>query len=865
MESEPQRTFGEQLRRLRMAAGLTQEELAEQSGLSVRGISDLERGRRTNPHYDTVRLLAGALALNDENRERLLAAARPSKPSDAPLAPPEFVPTFPVPLTSLIGRDDDARVVAQLLDQAGVRLVNLTGPGGVGKTRLALEVAGTLGPQFPNGVYFVSMAALRDPDLLLGTVVHALGLQETKSMPPLTRLTSYLHERRLLLVLDNFEHLLPAAPLVSSLLAACPELKVLITSRMLLHLSGEHEYAVPPLALPEPGQPVDLERLRQIPAVALFVERLARSTPRSALAEADAPAIATICARLDGLPLAIELAAARARHLTLPELAARLQRRLPLLTLGQRDLPERQRTLRDTIAWSYDLLAPDVRRLLRWLSVFSGGWTLEHVEALCWGENGLPIDALDGLATLVESSLVRVERGADGRTRYGMLETIREFAEGELYVSGEDASVRHRHAAVMLAWSAQAERGLQSGERTTWSRIAVAEVDNVRAALRWSLDHRATERALRISGNLDWFWDAVARDGEGWAWSQAVLAQDDVDRNGLGFARALSAAGALAWNMGEFQRSSDLLTEAVAHLRTLGERRSLGQALMNLGLTRLYLGDVESSRACLHESVRLFEEVADRWSQGLALFVSGETLLPYEMDAARAAYDRSLAIFRSIGEPWGVAHAITGLGGLAMRRREYATARELMEEALVLRRSVNNRHAIASSLTSLGELARREGNDARAETYLKEGLRGFRDIGDAEHLAWTLYNLGIVALHRSDAAFAATIYAECLALRVEQGNAAEIAKTVAAVARVALLREDPERAIRLLGAAKAIRVTHGVATPVDEDGDEERRTLFLAGEALGDVAVAQLFAVSRALSQPEAIQFARQTLSAIEY
>ena len=863
MSTRPSAPFGEWLKRYRAAAGLTQEALAERAGLSVRGISDLERGRRASPYYDTVRLLADALDLDTDDRANLLAAARGHAfPPDANSAGEDRLTNLPTPLTSLIGRDADRAEVRQLLSHPSVRLLTLTGPGGVGKTRLALAVASDVRGSFPDGVRFVTLAALRDPSLVPATIAHALGLAETADEQPLDRLKAALHTKRLLLALDNFEQVAAAAPVVGDLLGACPGVKALITSRALLRVTGEHEYEVPPLALPSRNVSGDIERLAEIPAAALFLDRLSAVDHRFTLTAIDAPAVAEICLRVDGLPLAIELAAAHARRLTLQELAARLHQRLRLLTHGPRDLPTRQQTLRNAIAWSYDLLAPRERRLLRWLAVFVGGWTLESAEALCQGVDGMPEDVLDALETLVDNSLVRTERGADGRTRYGLLETIREFAEEELAASGEEETARRRHADVTLAFTVRAERGLVSGQRTQWARSAALEVDNVRAALRWSLDHDETERALRIVGNLDWFWDAVGRDSEGWAWCRAALAKENINTRGWSYAMALYAAGELAWNMGEFAPSAQYLGQSIELLRAFDDQRNLGKALVALALTTLYQGDAVAAERHARASIAAFETVDDPWYKALALFVLAEVVIARDARAARDAYERSLAISRPIGDPWIIAHAVAGLGGLAMRERDYSTARTLLEESLALRRSVYSPGALATSLTSLGELARREGDDERALRALNEGLARFREIADAEHIAWTLYNLSLIAVRRGDVDGAASALAECLALRAAQGNPAQIANTLAAVARVAVMRGEAERAARLWNTVERVRAEHGVSAPEDEDGDEERRTQALIREALATPTTPRADGGGDALTLTEAIKLARDILGA---
>ena len=404
-----------------------------------------------------------------------------------------------------------------------------------------------------------------------------------------------------------------------------------------------------------------------------------------------------------------------------------------------------------------------------------------------------------------DGSLIRLDAGANGNVRYGMLETIREFAEEQLEESDEADLVRRRHANVMLDYTNRASRGLQSGARSDWAREVPAELDNVRAALRWSLDHDETDRALRIVGNLEWFWDALGRESEGLVWCREALAKDNVDQDSLAFAWATRAAGELGWNLGEFNQSREFLTRAVSRLRVLDERRLLGIALVDLALLNLSTGDSASAREQAREAVRILDLCQEPWISALSYFILGEVLYSDEPDSAWAAYQKSLAGFRAIGDPWGTAHALNGLGGMAMRARNYETARGLMEDGLAIHRSIDNRGAIAVSLASLGELARRNGDDAGAAAFLDEGLERFRALQDRERVAWAQFNRGLVALRRNQLRGAAEAFDECLALRAEQGNVEQAIKTVAAIARLAWQAGDREAAGRLWGAVEGIQ------------------------------------------------------------
>jgi predicted ATPase/DNA-binding XRE family transcriptional regulator len=492
---DKRRSFGSLLKRYRLAAGLTHEALAELAGLSARTISDIERGVSRRPRPDTVALLIDALQLSPTHGTALMHAARPRGEPDAATIPS----ALPVQLTSFVGRERELRALRTLLRREDRRLVTLTGPGGVGKTRLAIQVAGDVEDAFDEGVSYVSLVAAADRDGVVQVMLRGLGVPDPAGQAPYAALVEALAGRELLLLLDNFEHVLDAAPLLADLLQRCPRIRLLATSRAALRLSFEQEFPVEPLAVPDVAHTALVDEIAGYAAVALFVERATRVRPAFALTGENAATVAAICAQLEGLPLALELAAARIKLLTPAALLARLddgsaRSRLELLIDGARDWPERHRTLRDTVAWSYNLLDPDEQRLLRHLSIFAGGCTLAAAAAVCQPEPGTDDrgmrpdgDILSGLASLVDKSLIYQTDAPVGEPRFAMLETIREFALEQLVASGEEEAARRRHAWHYLAL-VETTGALLFATAPTRNRTA-AEQDNIQAALSWLVRH----------------------------------------------------------------------------------------------------------------------------------------------------------------------------------------------------------------------------------------------------------------------------------------------------------------------------------------------------------------------------------------
>ncbi|HEY3111189.1 MAG TPA: tetratricopeptide repeat protein [Chloroflexota bacterium] len=687
---------------------------------------------------------------------------------------------LPVQLTSFVGREREVADARRELLRKEVRLLTLAGPAGTGKTRLALQVAEDALAEFANGIFFVALARLDEPGLLASTIGEAIDVREVPGQPLLHTLKDALQAQEVLLLLDNFEHVMAQAPQVGELLAACPSLKVLVTSRELLHLSSERVLEVPPLAVPDVRRPLSVEQLTEYDAVRLFVERAQAAQPSFSLSEDNAPAVAEICGRLDGLPLAIELAAARVKLLPPRALLERLKlaydHRQSILTGIVWDRPVRHQTLHSAIGWSYGLLKPSEQRLFARLAVFSDGFTLDAAEAICappppsssdagMGEGGV----LEGVASLIDKSLIRQEDELVREPRFRMLETIREYALEQLRAAGELETMQSRLADVLVALAERAEPELTGPEQVTWLDRLEREHDNLRAALQWCAESGTLELSLRLGGALWRFWSTRGYIGEGLRWLDAALAPAAPSTPVL--ARALNGAANLAREQGDYERAGRLHEQGLAIAREQGDGRGTAEALNNLGLIALYQGQHGAAQQHCEEGLALFRQIDDQGGVAAALNNLGNLARERgDSDRASALHRESLTLRRGLGDRRGIALSLNNLANVVLNQGDYWRAAALHEESLVLRRELGDRAGVATSLNNLANVARARGDYRAARAYYEESLALRRELGDTRRVAAALNNLGILERDHGDRERAAALLRESLALRRELGD-----------------------------------------------------------------------------------------------
>ncbi|MCW3099618.1 MAG: adenylate/guanylate cyclase protein [Chthonomonadaceae bacterium] len=869
--------------RIGLHTGEAEERGGDYFGQTLNRVARLQavgHGQQTLLSQNTYQLVCHSLptdvTLQDMGRHRLKDLLAPEHvwqllhPALPTAFPPlkslDYLPTnLPRQMTSFIGREREMREVKRLLPSTP--LLTLVGSGGAGKTRLAVQVGAEALDEYKDGVWLVELAALSDPDLLPQAVASVLGLREEPGRPLLQTIQDYLRDRQLLLLLDNCEHLVGACALLAdTLLKTCPRLSILASSREPLGIAGEHPWRVPSLLTPAPnelpGEEKDLAAvLMEYDACRLFVERAVVQRQDFVLTRRNVPVVAHLCRQLDGIPLAIELAAARVRSLSVEEINARLDNRFRLLTGGSKAALPRQQTLRALIDWSYDLLNVQEKTLLCRLSVFAGGWTLGAAEQVGIGENGggesiEEWEVLDLMTSLVDKSLVPAQVHGES-TRYHLLETVRQYARERLDATGEGESVQARHGDYFLMIAEEACRKLVGSEQAHWLEVLEEEHDNVRQALTlYERDTEAGEKGLRLGVALQQFWWTRGHLSEGRERLAALLAHPGGQESTRARADALNGAGMLAYKQGDYTQAQVLHDESLAISRELKDKAGIASSFNNLGLVAWCQGDYAQARSRCEESLALFREAGDKTglanslgNLGLVVNNQGDPTL------ARALHEESLELWRALGYKGGIALALGNLGLVAAEQADYARAQVLLEESLSLRRELGEKVGIAQTLNNLGNVAYDRGDYARAYVLLEESLFLRRELRDKAGIASSLGNLGNVAYEKGDYAQVRVLYGESLRTARALGDKRVMAYGLEAFALLSLKETQEERGIRLWGAAAMLRETIGSPLP-PADREKQEHEAAAVREVLGEDAFALAWTEGRAMTMEQAIEYA---------
>lgn len=774
-----------------------------------------------------------------------------------PKPPPKN--NLPGQLTPLIGRKHDSASAAALLLRSEVRLLTLTGPAGVGKTRLALNLATELLNDFAAGVYFVPLTPISDYSLVVPTIAQTLKLREVSDRSVLDLLEDYLQDKQVLLVLDNFEQVTRAAPSLSELLEVCHGLKLLVTSREVLHLRAEYQFAVPPLRVPNPYHLKEGLSLLQFAAVELFLQRAQAAKPDFQITPANAGVIGEICSRLDGLPLALELAAARIKLLSPQALLARLEHRLSLLKGGPLDVPVRQQTLRNTLAWSYNLLGTQEQQLFRRLCVFVGGSTLEAIEAICTPFDKGMNEVLDGIASLIDKSLLQQQEQEEGQPRYVMLETIREYGLEILVTSGEVETIRQAHCAYYLRLAEEAELGIRSPQQTAWLAYLEREHANMRAALRWMLEHGQfepnREMTLRLAAALSEFWRIRGYDSEGQTFIEQALAA----REGVAVAvraKLLRVAARMALYQNDYERVEVLCEESLILYTKLGDLQGIAHSLHYSGWAAREKGNLTLATLLVEEALAIRRKLGHKEDIAWSLLQCGILkCLQGEYARANNLFEESLSLSREINRPHTIAWSLYRLAEAQFNSQDdVVKVHSLVEEALPLFKTVGEKNGVICSLYLLSRLALIQGNALTARSLAEQALVLSREVGDSWSTDRLLSLLGGVAAHQGDLMTARTLYHEGLALAMRAGRKLVVASSLQELAGVVAMQGEATWATRMWGAAEALREVAGAPLPpVERVGYEH--ALASARVQLGERTFAAAWKEGRAMTLEQVLAF----------
>ena len=735
------KSFGQWLRHRRRDLDLTQEQLARQVGCAPITVRKIEADQM-RPSRQLAELLMERLRIAAEEREDLVRFARGGKAAEC-VSVTEPRDNLPHPISSFIGREREIADILRLLGAS--RLVTLTGAGGCGKSRLAIEAARRMLNLYPDGIWFVGFAPLSDPTLVHRTIASALRVREDPGRPLIETLCTYLRSKHLLLLFDNCEHLIgECAHTADTLLQACSQLRILATSREALEISGEEQYYVPGLSLPRPETDIPIEEATQSEAVRLFVSRAATVQPAFALTPVNSSLIAQICQCLDGMPLAIELAAARVKLLSVRHIAQHLDDRFSLLTGGSRTALPRHQTLRATIEWSHDLLPERTRVLFQRLSVFAGGFTPEAAQTVCSGEDLTTADVLAELSCLVDRSLVEVVPSGE-EERYHLLETIRQYARERLRESGEESQVQDRYLRYFMDWVEQAEPKLRSPEQLTWWARMETEHDNIRGALDWSLSGGDAQCGLRLAGSAFWFWKFRSYWKEGLEWLKATLAGIPAGQRTPARARALAAAGNIAMEMYTDDPIDAWYEESLGIWRETSDQWWSSYTLILMGWRRILVNDATASKALFDESVALARRAQDEWLIGYSLRGLGAALQRVDVEIALPILEESLIHTRTAGDRFVLGEGLRQLGTAALGLGDYPRAASLAEESLDLFREIGDQECESESLIALVTASICQGQWHRARELCQKALRLGESIEYSSAVGCTLILSGCIA------------------------------------------------------------------------------------------------------------------------